>query len=59
MWAEGALRPFRFAGVVALRIIAAISHEEVIIRILRHLELAFVPPPIAPARCRQEIFAFD
>jgi hypothetical protein len=27
--------------------------------ILRHLKLASVPPPIAPARCRQEIFAFD
>jgi hypothetical protein len=28
-------------------------------RILRHLKLASVPPPIAPARRRQEIFAFD
>jgi hypothetical protein len=28
-------------------------------RILRHLQLASVPPPIAPARIRQEIFAFD
>ena len=28
-------------------------------RILRHLQLASVPPPIAPARLRQEIFAFD
>jgi hypothetical protein len=43
----------------ALRIIAAITHEEVITRILRHLKLASVPPPIAPARCCQEIFAFD
>ena len=30
-----------------------------ITRILRHLKLASVPPPIAPARCRQEIFAFN
>ena len=29
------------------------------LRILRHLKLASVPPPIAPARLRQEIFAFD
>jgi len=43
----------------SLRIIAAITHESVITRILRHLKLASVPPPIAPARCRQEIFAFD
>jgi hypothetical protein len=28
-------------------------------RMLRHLKLASVLPPIAPARCRQEIFAFD
>jgi hypothetical protein len=28
-------------------------------RILRHLKLASVPPPIAPARIRQDIFAFD
>jgi hypothetical protein len=43
----------------SLRIIAAITHESVITRILRHLKLASVPPPIAPARCRQELFAFD
>jgi hypothetical protein len=43
----------------ALRIIAAITHESVITRILRHLQLASVPPPVAPAHCRQEIFAFD
>jgi len=43
----------------ALRIIAAITQESVITRILRHLKLASVPPPIAPARCRQELFAFD
>jgi hypothetical protein len=28
-------------------------------RILRHLQLASVPPPIAPARLRQEICVFD
>ena len=43
----------------SLRIIAAITQESVITRILRHLKLASIPPPIAPARCRQEIFAFD
>jgi hypothetical protein len=49
--------PFCHRGT--LRIIAAITHESVITRILRHLKLASIPPPIAPARCRQEIFAFD
>ena len=43
----------------SLRIIAAITQESVITRILRHLQLASVPPPIAPARRRQAIFAFD
>src|SRR5262245_2273920 len=43
----------------SLRIIAAITQESVMTRILRHLKLASVPPPIAPARCRQELFAFD
>ncbi len=43
----------------SLRIIAAITQESVITRILRHLKLASVPPPIAPARCLQELFAFD
>jgi hypothetical protein len=43
----------------SLRLIAAITQESVITRILRHLKLASVPPPIAPARLRQEIFAFD
>ncbi|HEY7495388.1 MAG TPA: hypothetical protein VIH59_30315 [Candidatus Tectomicrobia bacterium] len=41
-----------------LRIIAAIIQESVITRILHHLQLASVPLPIAPARCRQEIFAW-
>jgi hypothetical protein len=40
----------------ALRIIAAMTHEAVIMQILRHLKLAAVPPPIAPARSRQETF---
>jgi hypothetical protein len=43
----------------SLRIIAAITQESVITRILRHLKLASVPPPIAPARLRQETFVFD
>src|SRR5438445_8704265 len=37
----------------ALCIIAALPQESVITRILRHLKLASVPPPIAPARARQ------
>jgi hypothetical protein len=40
----------------SLRIIAAMTQESVITRILRHLKLASVPPPIAPARFRQETF---
>jgi hypothetical protein len=40
----------------ALRIIAVITQESVITRILRHLKLAAVPPPIAPARSRQATF---
>ena len=42
-----------------LRIMAVITQESVITRILRHLQLAAVPPPIAPARWRHEISAFD
>ena len=42
-----------------LRLIAVITQESVITRILRHLQLASVPPPIAPARGRQEIYVFD
>ena len=40
----------------ALRIIAAIPQGEVIRKILRHLKLSADPPPIAPARSRQERF---
>jgi hypothetical protein len=43
----------------SLRIIAAITQESVMTRILRHLQLASVSPPIAPARLRQEILVFD
>jgi Putative transposase len=41
-----------------LRLIAVITQESVITRILRHLQLAAVPPPLAPARRRQELYAF-
>ena len=41
----------------ALRIIAAITHGEAIRKILQHLKLSADPPPIAPARVRQEAFA--
>jgi len=46
--------PFCRGG--SLRIIAAITQESVITRILRHLKLTSVPPPIAPTRLRQETF---
>ena len=40
----------------SLWMIAAIIHEAVIRRIVRHLQLAAVLPPIAPARACQETF---
>ena len=40
----------------SLRIIAAITQEAVMTRILRHCKLASVPPPIAPARLHQATF---
>jgi Putative transposase len=40
----------------SLRIIAAITEAEGLRKILRHLKLAADPPPIAPARARQETF---
>jgi Putative transposase len=40
----------------SLRIIAAITQAEVIRKMLRHLKLAADPPPLAPARARQETF---
>ena len=43
----------------SLRIIAAITQGEVSRKILRHLKLAADPPPIAPARVRQEAFAWS
>jgi hypothetical protein len=42
-----------------LRIIAALTHREVIRKILQHLKLAADPPPIAPARVHQEAFAWS
>jgi hypothetical protein len=42
-----------------LRIIAAIMQGEVIRKILQHLQLSADPPPIAPARVRQEAFAWS
>ena len=43
----------------ALRIIAAFTHGEVIRKILQHLKLSADPPPIKPARVRQEAFAWS
>src|SRR5262249_19238772 len=54
---EMATCPFCRRG--SLRIIAVITQESVITRILRHRQLASIPPPIAPARGHQEIAAFD
>jgi hypothetical protein len=42
-----------------LRIIAVMTHGEVIRKILQHLKLAVDPPPIAPARVRQDAFAWS
>ena len=53
------MRTCPFCRRGSLHIIAVITQESVITRILRHLQLASVPPPIAPARVRQEIFTFD
>jgi hypothetical protein len=49
--------PFCCRG--SLHIIAVITQESVITRILRHLQLASVPPPITPARYRQAFSVFD
>src|SRR5437870_8013838 len=46
--------PFCHQGT--LRIIAAMTQGEVIRKVLRHVKLAPDPPPIAPARSRQEAF---
>ena len=43
----------------ALRLIAALTPGEVIRKILRPLQLAADPPPMAPARCGQEAFAWS
>ena len=40
----------------SLRIMAAITHEARVTRILRHRKLAPVPPPMAPARSHQAAF---
>jgi hypothetical protein len=68
----GSLATFRFAAVapcasllpffrhcVGGGSLATFTQESVITRILRHLQLASVPPPIAPARLGQEICVFD
>jgi hypothetical protein len=45
-----------FCHQEALRLSTAITPAEVIKNILRHLKLAATPPPLAPARSRQETF---
>jgi hypothetical protein len=54
---EMATCPFCRRG--APRLIAVITQESVIRHILRHLQLAAVPPPLTPARGRHALFAFD
>jgi hypothetical protein len=53
------MRTCPFCRRGTLRIIAVITQEAVMTRILRHLQLASVPPPIAPARYRQAYSVFD
>ena len=53
------MRTCPFCRRGSLHIIAVITQESVMTRILRHLQLASVPPPIAQARGRQELFVFD
>jgi hypothetical protein len=43
----------------ALRLIAALTQGEVSRTSLRHLKLAADPPPMAPARVRQEALAWS
>jgi broad specificity phosphatase PhoE len=45
-------------GRGTLRIIAAITHADVIRTMLRHLKRATDPPPIAPARAGHATFAW-
>src|SRR5499433_3421320 len=54
---EMATCPFCRRG--SLRIIAVITQESVMTRILRHLQLAADPPPIAPARGHHALSTFD
>ncbi len=54
----GSLPPF-FRHCVGGGSLATFTHESVITCILRHCKLTSVSSPIAPARCHQEILAFD
>ena len=53
------MRTCLFCRRGSLRIIAVVTQESVMTRILRHLQLVSIPPPMAPARGRQERFVFD
>ena len=53
------MRPCPLCRRGSLHLIAVITQEAVRTRILRHLQLASLPPPLAPARGRQETCAFD
>src|SRR5262249_29309456 len=53
------MRTCPFCRRGSLRIIAVITQEAVLTRILRHLQLASVPPPLAPARYHQACSVFD
>ncbi|MGH9602666.1 MAG: transposase [Terriglobales bacterium] len=51
-----AMAPCPFCRQGALRMLAALTQAEVLRTILRHLQRAADPPPIAPARARQATF---
>src|SRR5499426_1728333 len=53
------MRTCPFCRRGSLRIIAAIMQGEVIRKSLQHLKLSADPPPMAPARVRQEAFAWS
>jgi putative transposase len=53
-----AMAPCPWGHRGALRLMAVLTQESVSTRILRHLQLAAGPPPLAPARARQARDAF-
>lgn len=58
-WVSGGKRADALRRRSSLRRSAVLPHEAAITRILRPLKVASVSPPIAPARRRQALGAFD